>query len=231
MKLSEQYARKINKLDEFNEVPVKQTGDDNEATGLAWLGTDALQKVADIDTQFPWAKYAAGIFLIGKYRAPIYRAIFKPGITSMKDWYKRFKHIKNLRNSGIDPHVSESAWRHWNNVIFQKDTHTLTDIENKVRSGKFTLKQGIKMADDIMPTISTSQRYDVHDALAKLVPGASQQSLGTQLTKGKGTSNYGYGYTSTTTSGTKPLTGPLDPNDISNLSGAEKLARSRKNIK
>ena len=192
MKLSEQYARKINKLDEFNEVPIKTTGGGtNDATGLTWLATDALQKVADIDTQFPWAKYAAGIFLVGKYRAPIYRAIFKPGITSMKDWYKRFKNIKNLRELDIPPHVSESAWRHFLNVIFQKNTHTLTDIENKVKAGQFTLNQATKMADEIMPTISTSQRYQLHDKLAKLVPGATHTSLGTQLTKGATTGKIG----------------------------------------
>jgi hypothetical protein len=141
----------------------------------------------------------------------------------MVDLYKRFKNIKTLRKSGIPPHQSESAWRHWKNVIFQKDLHTLTDIENKVKAGKFTLDQAIKESDRIMPNMSSTQRIDLMNEFRTHLP-VQPTSTTTAAT------GYYPGYTSTT-SGTKPLTGPLNPNDISNLSGAEKLARSRKNIK
>lgn len=236
MKLSEQYARKINKLDEFQEFKktgTSATGTDETtdgSTGLGWLG-GTMFKSGGVDDIFTYIKYGAGIFLVGKYGGPIYRKIFKPGISSMKDWHTRFKNIKNLRKDGFPPHVSESAWRHFRNVIFQKDLHTLTDIKKKIASGQFTLTQGMEQVDRIMPNISSTQRYGVMDGLTKLVPAATNTSLGTQLTKGATTTKPGYPYYTSTSTATAPkskstsVTG-LTPEQFAKLSINQRQAHA-----
>jgi hypothetical protein len=135
----------------------------------------------------------------------------------MRDWYRRFRNIKRLRKLGITPHESESMFRHFRNIIFQKDVHTLTDIINKVKTGKFTAGQGLSEAEKILPKMSESTKIDL---LSKL---KSHEPINiTKPTAAKTANPY---YTSTSTA-TMPKTKStkITPEQLTGLSINQKAA-------
>lgn len=199
MKLSEQYARKINTLNELGiekvKVPKKKTGgkpqDDKTGTDEESWGNI----VGDLSSEYPVTTFLLGATvagLFGKYAAmPAYRTFLAPGKPlSFGDWYKRFKIIKNNRKNQLPPHKSESVWRHILNVATQKEVHTATDIYNKVKAGKFTPKQGIDELDQIYGgNISSTQRIQMYDNLKAMAPKPTVTATG--KTTGKTTGKVG----------------------------------------
>jgi hypothetical protein len=228
MKLSEQYSRKINELSIIPVQPKKEVVKKEEEESFSWLPEfdifDPMSILTYVGTlgalaiggRQMWFKF------FGRHNKKYDR----------KGWLERARAFRGQRlhdkamNQPSTRHVSESMYRHMMNLILQKDLHTMDDVVNKVKSGKMSVDLGYNTIIARFTGLSATQRETILKDLYKVSPKAEKSII----PKTTGATNPYYGYTSTT-SGTKPLTGPLDPTDISNLSGAEKLARSRKNIK
>jgi len=168
MKLSEQYARKINLLNEFTHNPQqvdKKAAEKKKETELPWYLPD--------NTYVRYGLYAAALSLFGRWiAAPTYRNLLAPGkVLSFKDWHSRFKLIKGNRKNGIPPHKSESLWRHCMNIATQKELHTAKDVYKKVADGKMKVNAAMAELDRIYSNqITPVQRVNMKNQLKAIRP-------------------------------------------------------------